>query len=109
MTLLVAAAGCGDEPPGPGPAEQFHASERSQLVRGALEELPPKYREALFLVYIEGMAVDETARTLGVPSGTVKSRLKRGRDALKKLLDDSNEDVAEIAAEALEEIDGREQ
>jgi len=55
-------------------------------VRGALNELRPKYREVLFLVYVEGFRVEETARTLGLPSGTIKSRLLRGREALRKVL-----------------------
>jgi RNA polymerase sigma-70 factor (ECF subfamily) len=73
--------------PGPGPGDRFDTSERSEVVRRCLEDLPPKYREAVFLVYIEGLSVEEASRTLGVPPGTIKSRLKRGRDALKKLID----------------------
>jgi RNA polymerase sigma-70 factor (ECF subfamily) len=70
----------------PGPGENAEGRERAGLVRRALQEVAPRYREVLFLVYIEGMLVAEVARTLGLPQGTVKSRLKRGRDALRRIL-----------------------
>ena len=70
----------------PGPGEQVEVNERASLIRAALNELRPHYREVLFLVYVEGFRVKETARTLGLPQGTIKSRLKRGREALRKIL-----------------------
>ena len=70
----------------PSAPENLEGNERAQLVRAALTELPDHYREVLFLVYIEGLKVAETARTLGIPSGTVKTRLMRGREALRKVL-----------------------
>jgi RNA polymerase sigma-70 factor (ECF subfamily) len=70
----------------PGPRERAEGRERADLVREALGELTPRYREVLFLVYIEGLLVAEAARQLGLPQGTVKSRLKRGRDALRRIL-----------------------
>jgi RNA polymerase sigma-70 factor (ECF subfamily) len=72
--------------PAPGPGERAEGHERALLVRAALGELRPKYREVLFLVYVEGLRVEETARTLGLPQGTIKSRLMRGREALRKVL-----------------------
>jgi RNA polymerase sigma-70 factor (ECF subfamily) len=59
---------------------------RARLVRSALQEVRPRYREVLFLVYVEGFRVEEAARALGVPQGTIKSRLLRGREALRKIL-----------------------
>jgi RNA polymerase sigma-70 factor (ECF subfamily) len=70
----------------PGPRENAESRERAVLVRGALRKVAPRYREVLFLVYIEGMLVADVARHLGLPQGTVKSRLKRGRDALRRIL-----------------------
>lgn len=64
----------------------LEADERSRALRAALGDLPDKYREPLFLVYMEGMKVDETARILALPTGTVKTRLMRGRQLLGKLL-----------------------
>ena len=54
----------------------------------ALMSLPEKHRLPLQLHYIEGCSVDETARILGIPAGTVKSRLSRGREKLRELLDE---------------------
>lgn len=48
----------------------------------ALRRLPDDQRQVVALHHLADLAVDEIARTLGVPEGTVKSRLKRGRDAL---------------------------
>ena len=68
------------------PGAELDTNERARLLRSALAELRPLFREVLFLVYVEGMQVDEAARALGLPQGTVKTRLMRGREALRKLL-----------------------
>jgi RNA polymerase sigma-70 factor (ECF subfamily) len=73
--------------PEPGPGERIAESQRAALVRAALDEVVPRYREALFLVYVEGLSIEESARILGVPEGTVKSRLLRGRRALRVILE----------------------
>jgi RNA polymerase sigma-70 factor (ECF subfamily) len=70
----------------PGPADGMEGRERAALVRAALAEIDTRYREVIFLVYVEGRKVDEVARTLGIPEGTVKTRLLRGRDALRRVL-----------------------
>ena len=72
--------------PSPGAGEGLESGERATLLRSAMKELDPRYREAIFLVYVEGMKIDEVARTLQIPEGTIKTRLMRGRQALKKLL-----------------------
>jgi RNA polymerase sigma-70 factor, ECF subfamily len=54
-----------------------------QLVRKALDQLPMVYREALLLCDFEEMSYQEIAATLGVPVGTVMSRLSRARRALR--------------------------
>jgi len=59
---------------------------RRRTVRRALHALPPKYRDALVLFYFHGMDVATTARSLSLPEGTVKARLSRGRDMLRKKL-----------------------
>lgn len=53
---------------------------------GAVQRLPIEQREVLLLVALEELSYEETARTLGVPIGTVMSRLSRGRDRLRTLL-----------------------
>lgn len=70
----------------PGADATLETDERHALVREALDHVDERYREVMYLVYVEGLKVDETARVLGVPEGTVKTRLMRGREALKKVL-----------------------
>ncbi|MBV9587791.1 MAG: RNA polymerase sigma factor [Alphaproteobacteria bacterium] len=53
----------------------------------ALARLRQEEREVILLVGLEGLRYDETAEILGVPIGTVRSRLFRGREALRKLLE----------------------
>jgi RNA polymerase sigma-70 factor (ECF subfamily) len=72
--------------PAPGPDSDIEGIERADVLRAAIRELDAHYREALVLVYVEGLKVEEAARALGVPEGTVKTRLMRGRLALKKIL-----------------------
>ncbi|HMV21584.1 MAG: RNA polymerase sigma factor [Betaproteobacteria bacterium] len=54
----------------------------------ALAQLPPEQREVLLLVTLEEYSYAETAQLLGVPIGTVMSRLARGREKLRALLDE---------------------
>jgi RNA polymerase sigma-70 factor (ECF subfamily) len=69
-----------------GADDAMEADERHTLVRKALTLVDERYRQVMHLVYVEGLKVDETARVLGLPEGTVKTRLMRGRDALRKVL-----------------------
>ena len=55
-------------------------------VRRAVGALPAKYREALILFYFHDMDVATAARSLGLPEGTVKARLFRGREILRSKL-----------------------
>ena len=52
----------------------------------ALSDLPEGQRNVIVLVGLEGMSYDEAAATLNVPVGTVRSRLSRGREALRQLM-----------------------
>lgn len=56
-------------------------------LQAALELLPVEQREILLLVALEDMAYAEVAKTLGIPIGTVMSRLSRGRERLRALMD----------------------
>jgi len=71
---------------GPDAGAQAEAHERAALLRAALAALAPRYREVLFLGYVEGLKVEEVSRLLSLPSGTVKTRMMRGREALRRLL-----------------------
>jgi RNA polymerase sigma-70 factor (ECF subfamily) len=53
----------------------------------ALAQLSLEHRQVILLVGLEGMSYEDTAEILTIPVGTVRSRLSRGRDALRKLLD----------------------
>lgn len=61
-------------------------SRRDRAVRRAVAGLPLKYREALILYYFQDMDVSAAAQILGLPEGTVKARLFRGRRILEKKL-----------------------
>ena len=64
------------------PVEEASRSERSALVREALDRLPPKFREVLVLRELEGLSYRDIARILGVAQGTVESRIFRARERL---------------------------
>ena len=71
-----------DPPPGAG----LEAEERDSAVQKALLELDDDSRAVVLLRDLEGLAYDEIAQSLGVPEGTVKSRLSRARQELKEKL-----------------------
>ena len=61
----------------------------AHLVKEALEELPPEFREAIVLRELEGMSYKEIADMAGVPVGTVMSRLARARERLQRQVTNS--------------------
>jgi RNA polymerase sigma-70 factor (ECF subfamily) len=61
-------------------------SERSGLVRRALEDLPPEQRELLELAYFGGLSHVELAAQSGLPLGTVKTRIRMGMTKLRARL-----------------------
>ena len=63
------------------------APESPTELYATIESLPERLRLPLVLYYLEGYSVEETARALGVPSGTVKFRLHEARKALRIELD----------------------
>jgi RNA polymerase sigma-70 factor, ECF subfamily len=73
------------------PARQFEDMELAVLER-ALGDLPPDQRAAVLLVGLEGLSYQEAADVLGIPIGTVMSRLHRGRERLRRLLADGEDD-----------------
>ncbi len=60
--------------------------ERGQAIRQALQELPQNYREVIVLRDIEGLTYEEIASALQANVGTIKSRIARGRDELRRKL-----------------------
>jgi RNA polymerase sigma-70 factor, ECF subfamily len=70
------------------PERRFFASFIDEEVTRAVERLPPDFREVVVLSDIEGLNYAEIADVVGVPLGTVKSRLYRGRRLLQRALYD---------------------
>jgi RNA polymerase sigma-70 factor (ECF subfamily) len=62
------------------------ASRQLREFECALARLPDEQREVILLVGLEGMSYETAARVLGVPIGTVRSRLSRARDALRQMM-----------------------
>jgi RNA polymerase sigma factor (sigma-70 family) len=72
--------------PAPGVEAEAEAAERREQVRAALGQLPPAQREALALAYFGGYTQREVASLVGVPLGTVKTRMAAGMRKLKEAL-----------------------
>lgn len=70
----------------PNPEEVMLQNDTSTLVRKALENLPPNFREVLILREIEGMSYTEIAEITGMPAGTVMSSISRARGRLRHAL-----------------------
>jgi RNA polymerase sigma factor (sigma-70 family) len=71
---------------GPPPSGRVEVRERREWLQAALEQLSPDLREAVILRDLNDLDYEEIASVLGVPQGTVKSRINRGRLELAKAL-----------------------
>ncbi|MGH0032582.1 MAG: RNA polymerase sigma factor [Myxococcota bacterium] len=80
----------GDTPSWGGPAEdperQSARRELARLLQDAIDELPATFRPVYVLREVEGLSVQETAASLGIEPGTVKTRLHRARGLLRERL-----------------------
>lgn len=63
--------------------DKLESDDRDHAVRRAVLALPAKYRETLILFYFHDRDVAAAAQSLGLPEGTVKARLFRGREILR--------------------------
>ncbi|HUO10642.1 MAG TPA: sigma-70 family RNA polymerase sigma factor [Phycisphaerae bacterium] len=70
----------------PGPAQVTESAETNEMIWKAVARLDPDQAIAIELFYRRGLAVDEVAKMMEKPSGTVKTLLFRGRERLKMLL-----------------------
>jgi RNA polymerase sigma-70 factor (ECF subfamily) len=57
-----------------------------EQLRAAIDSLPAAFRTVVLLINVDELGYDETAAVLGIPTGTVRSRMKRGRTLLQKKL-----------------------
>lgn len=72
----------------PSPDQAVAALEQAEIVRRALLKLPEHYRTVVVLRHYEGLKFGEIAEVLGIPDGTVKSRMNEGLSRLAVLLRD---------------------
>ena len=72
--------------PAPTPQEAAERAELRSQVEAGLRELPPEYRQVLILREIHQLSYEEIGQALCLDSGTVKSRISRGRKRLRKFL-----------------------
>lgn len=79
------------EDPSPSPIQQIEANERADVIGQAINELPEYQRVMVLLYHTHGKSYEEIAEIVGLPIGTVKSRLNRARLALKKSLESERE------------------
>lgn len=87
-----------------GPAMQHEGLARKQsddLLRRAVLALPHRYREPVVLYYFHEMDVAAAARSMGMPEGTMKARLARGRELLRQRFPQLSEQSAPLVSSTL--------
>ena len=72
---------------GPDPEQVYSETHLDPVLQASLDELAPEFRAAVVLCDIEGLSYEEIGATLGVKLGTVRSRIHRGRAALRESLE----------------------
>jgi RNA polymerase sigma-70 factor (ECF subfamily) len=77
----------------PSPHEMAAQKELAKMVQGALARVSIDLREAVILRDLQDMDYKEIAQVLGIPEGTVKSRISRGRAELARLLEGNKREV----------------
>ncbi len=83
-----------DSRPSGSPADAVEMAEDSRRVLAAVQQLPAKQRAVLVLRHVEGLKLEEIARTLRLPLGTVKVLLFRGRHAVRQMVGELQGDPA---------------
>ena len=71
---------------GPSPERALQRSERRAQIEEVIAQLPPRYRELILLRHVSELGYDEIAEVTGLPLGTVKNRIFRAREAMRKHL-----------------------
>jgi RNA polymerase sigma-70 factor (ECF subfamily) len=70
----------------PLPEDDVESLELQESIQKEISKLPEKYRSVIVLKYIEELSLNEISEILDLPLGTVKTRIHRGREALRKQL-----------------------
>jgi RNA polymerase sigma-70 factor, ECF subfamily len=68
------------------PLEQVHRNTNHEILRQAIKQLPAAHQEILTLVFFQQLSGPEIALVLGISEGTVKSRLHRAKESLRRIL-----------------------
>ena len=68
------------------PDREVEQRELGKLIKMAIDKLPDKFRQPLMLRDLQGLSYEETGKILNLPEGTVKSRINRGRQRVKEML-----------------------
>jgi RNA polymerase sigma-70 factor (ECF subfamily) len=68
------------------PCQQVLAKLNEETICAAIDDLPPDFRIVVMLSDVQGLSYEEIAQAVGIPVGTVKSRLSRGRHQVQKRL-----------------------
>ena len=82
--------------PSPNPADALDSDEENARLHEEVERLPRRYRAPVVACYFEGRTHEEAAKLLGCPLGTVKGRLARARDLLRKRLERRGVEVSPV-------------
>ncbi|CAM4015962.1 RNA polymerase sigma factor SigW [Cohnella lubricantis] len=69
------------------PESEMLLSETQRIIREAIETLPPKYKSVIVLRYLQDMSLQEISEVMGMPVTTVKTRVHRGREYMRKKLE----------------------
>jgi len=75
---------------GPGPDKILENEEMQAIIEGAFEKLPDTLREAMVLRHLSEMSYEEIAALLECRVGTVKSRISRGRELLREIIENDS-------------------
>jgi RNA polymerase sigma-70 factor (ECF subfamily) len=91
------------------PESEFSNTLLGEDIMTAIDSLPESFRITVIMVNVEGLSYDEAAIALDVPAGTVRSRMKRGRTLLQKMLWEHATDAGLITGNSNQENKPHEQ
>ena len=90
---------------GSSPSSKAARREEEQILLEALAQIPVDLQITLELHYWEGMSTPEIGAVLGIPTGTVKSRLRRAREAVEAVMKESQPPESAVLAETIDRFE----